>query len=246
MPTNQDLQEINDYLLGENERLQAELRNATPDDRQEELRALQDENRLLREQLRESETQRLDLRETVNTYNARRQNELAQMESERRQMERLREIEVGRLEIEARKLAVERQQTQAESQQKNKEIAGLHQQAQQSETTIRTMTEQAKQQAERVLRLQSQFSKAQTEAREREYALTDLRQEHRSVQSQFRELQETPPRSLTVELFEMLTEKPGCLLLIIIALIVLAFGYYALSLIWQWVAPSSPSPMLGR
>ena len=103
MPTNQELQDINDHLLTENERLQEELLNATQSTSQEELRTLYDEIQGLSGELAQSERERSHAQQMLDSLTS------AQQSLEKIQAEK-QEVLLARLEEESRKMAAERKE----------------------------------------------------------------------------------------------------------------------------------------
>lgn len=235
MPTNQELQEINDHLLSRNEQLQEELRNAAQSASQEELRTLYDEIQRLSEELTRSERERSHAQQMLDSLTG------AQQSLEKIQAEK-QEVLLARLEEESRKMASERKEWDAQ-------LKAEQQKVKSAQTTAAELQRSIQEEQRQKSNLQRLLDESQTSGRRKDSEIGRWQDKYEQASRRVQRLQETPSPPAWMELSDSVTEvlaKPGCIVASILLTILVWGLYLVLSLIWQWIAPSDPLTPLGR
>lgn len=212
MPSRQELEEINDQLQVQIKELEERLRNAPPPEVLEENEGLRAELESASKQLTEARRQADSLKESVRILQQRRQNELLEMQEARLRMEDLREIEVSRLGEEARRLASERLNMEDEARAKDSQVLQARREVAQAETKAGNYKKQMELAVRNMETSKSETAKARTE-------ISRLEQVNNKALTQIAHLQELPDRPLWFDLLELLSSRPGWILLVMLILL---------------------------
>jgi chromosome segregation ATPase len=235
MPTNQELQDINDHLLTENERLQEELQNATQSTSQEELRTLYDEIQCLSAELAQSERERSHAQQMLDSLTS------AQQSLEKIQAEK-QEVLLARLEEESRKMAAERKEWGAQ-------LKAEQQKVKTAQTTAAKFQQSVQEEQKQKSTLQRLLNESRMSGQAKDSEIGRWQDKYEQVSRNLQRLREIPSPPAWIELSDSVTgilAKPGCILTSFLLTILVWGLYLVLSLIWPWIAPSDPIPPLGR
>jgi chromosome segregation ATPase len=240
----QELEQINDQLQVQLKEAQDQLKNAPPPSLAEENARLLEEMEELQQSLEESERRTRELRETLTAKELGRQNELLQLEQDRERVKELREMDVQRIEQRAREMASERDRWQTEMDAKEEELRSAKIARFEAENRERGWKEQSTEASKRMREAETRMNKALEQVGPLEAKVQRLEREHNQALTQVQCLQDRPlRRSLIIEMFDSLSERWGCWLMLLVVTIFLGMAIYVVSSIVSWWTQPAPSPL---
>lgn len=229
MTTRAELEETNDRLQSRIEQLETELGESVP----------REDYEAQSERLREVVSERDDLRETVRTYELRRQNELLQAQEDRARMEERRQIDLDRLGDASRKLAEERARMQEERRSAEESWAAERERLEGELGKAQAAERRARTQAENWEKMSTKAAddrlQALTKARESEVTIRTLEANNHGLHSALERIRNAPPRPAWVEFLDLMGNNVGVFWFLTLVAFLLVTFVYVVIWIWNWM-----------